>query len=160
MPRDGVPKYHVGYGKPPIETRYKPGTSGNPNGRPKGRGNLKHAAQGVFTSTVLVREGGKARRVTRLEALLLTTMERGLKGNDRAAQSAIKIALLLGLFNAEPGWDFSSNAGGRAGSVLCELPEIGVAFQGLAIPLMTRLRRLMPNVCRGGGGRSLSRAFA
>jgi hypothetical protein len=108
VPRDGVSKYAIGYRKPPIETRFKPGTSGNPNGRPKGRRNLKSAAEEVFTSMVLVREGGIARRVTRLEALLLTTMERGLKGNDRAAQGAIKIALLLGLFNAEPGWDFSS----------------------------------------------------
>jgi hypothetical protein len=108
MPRDGVPKYPIGYRKPPIETRFQPGTSGNPKGRPKGGRNLKRAAQEVFTSMVLVREGGRARRVTRLEALLLTTMERGLKGNDRAAQGAIKIALLLGLFNAEPGWDFSS----------------------------------------------------
>jgi hypothetical protein len=105
---DGEPKYSIGYRKPPIETRYKPGTSGNPNGRPKGRRNLKRAAKEVFTSKVRLREGGKARLVTRLEALLLTTMERGLKGNDRAAQGAIKIALLLGLFNEEPGWDFSS----------------------------------------------------
>ena len=108
MPRDDIPKHDVGYRKPPIESRFKPGTSGNPNGRPKGRRNLKLAAQEVFTSMVLVREGGRARRVSRLEALLLTTMERGLKGNDRAAQGVIKIALLLGLFNAEPGWDFSS----------------------------------------------------
>jgi Family of unknown function (DUF5681) len=107
MPRDRVPKYHVGYRKPPIESRFKPGTSGNPNGRPAGRRNLKRAAQEVFTSKVLVRQGGKARWVTRLEALLLTTMERGLKGNDKAAQSSIKIALLLDLFNVEPGWDFS-----------------------------------------------------
>lgn len=108
MPRDGVPKYPIGYRKPPIETRFKPGTSGNPKGRPKGGRNLKRAAQEVFTSMVLVREGGRARRVTRLEALLLTTMERGLRGNDKAAQSSIKIALLLDLFNVEPGWDFSS----------------------------------------------------
>lgn len=54
-----------------------------------------------------MREGGKARRVTRLEALLLTTMERGLKGNDRAAEGVIKIALMLGLFNVEPERDFS-----------------------------------------------------
>lgn len=26
----------VGYGKPPVETRFKPGQSGNPGGRPKG----------------------------------------------------------------------------------------------------------------------------
>jgi Family of unknown function (DUF5681) len=107
MPRDGPPKYHVGYRKPPIESRFKLGTSGNPNGRPKGRRNLKRSAQEVFTNLVLVREGGKARRVTRLEALLLTTMERGLKGNDRAAEGVIKIALMLGLFNVEPERDFS-----------------------------------------------------
>ena len=30
------PKYEVGYGKPPAGTRFKPGQSGNPAGRPKG----------------------------------------------------------------------------------------------------------------------------
>jgi hypothetical protein len=57
MPRDGPPKYHVGYRKPPIESRFKLGASGNPNGRPKGRRNLKRSAQEVFTNLVLVREG-------------------------------------------------------------------------------------------------------
>jgi hypothetical protein len=27
--------YNVGYGKPPTDTRFKPGQSGNPRGRPK-----------------------------------------------------------------------------------------------------------------------------
>lgn len=31
--------YEVGYGKPPAETRFKKGQSGNPNGRPKGSRN-------------------------------------------------------------------------------------------------------------------------
>lgn len=30
----------VGYQKPPEETQFKPGETGNPNGRPKGRKNL------------------------------------------------------------------------------------------------------------------------
>lgn len=30
------PEYEVGYGKPPKQTRFKPGQSGNPRGRPKG----------------------------------------------------------------------------------------------------------------------------
>ena len=27
--------YEIGYGKPPKQTRFKPGQSGNPRGRPK-----------------------------------------------------------------------------------------------------------------------------
>ena len=30
------PTYEVGYGKPPQATRFQPGKSGNPKGRPKG----------------------------------------------------------------------------------------------------------------------------
>jgi len=30
------PGYDVGYGKPPAHSRFKPGQSGNPRGRPKG----------------------------------------------------------------------------------------------------------------------------
>lgn len=31
----------VGYGRPPIHSRFKPGSSGNPNGRPKGTGSFR-----------------------------------------------------------------------------------------------------------------------
>ncbi len=33
--------YEVGYGKPPRHTRFQPGRSGNPRGRPKDTKNLK-----------------------------------------------------------------------------------------------------------------------
>ena len=31
--------YKIGYGKPPVKTRWKPGHSGNPKGRPRGARN-------------------------------------------------------------------------------------------------------------------------
>ena len=33
--------HSVGYGRPPEATRFKPGQSGNPKGRPKGSKNLR-----------------------------------------------------------------------------------------------------------------------
>jgi inactivated superfamily I helicase len=86
-------------------TRFPPGVSGNPNGRPKGTPNLKLVARKVFTEMVVVRDGVKTRKITRLEALLRTRMDSGLKGNDGAAQAAIKMGMLFGAFDekeAEP----------------------------------------------------------
>jgi Family of unknown function (DUF5681) len=35
----GKRSYNIGYGKPPVKTRWKPGGSGNPKGRPRGARN-------------------------------------------------------------------------------------------------------------------------
>lgn len=34
-PKPPPPDYEVGYGRPPVGSRFKPGQSGNPSGRPK-----------------------------------------------------------------------------------------------------------------------------
>ena len=41
--------YEVGYAKPPAATRFKPGQSGNPRGRPKG---AKNKPQHISTETL------------------------------------------------------------------------------------------------------------
>ena len=35
-PVEEAEQYSVGYGKPPVHSRFKKGQSGNPKGRPKG----------------------------------------------------------------------------------------------------------------------------
>ena len=42
------PGYEVGYGKPPKDTRFKPGQSGNPSGRPKGATNKRPGMHARF----------------------------------------------------------------------------------------------------------------
>jgi len=37
--------FEVGFGKPPRSTRFKPGQSGNPNGRPRGAKNFAVAIE-------------------------------------------------------------------------------------------------------------------
>src|SRR5215204_603382 len=61
-------KYEVGYGKPPAETRFKPGESGNPRGGPKGSRNrspyprqddLRSIFRQEANRLVPINEGGK-----------------------------------------------------------------------------------------------------
>jgi hypothetical protein len=91
-----------GYGQPPVATRFKPGKSGNPKGRPKGSRNILSALTEVYTDDVVVREGDKKRRISRLEALSRKQMELGLKGDQRAAEAAFRTAREIGLLDQPP----------------------------------------------------------
>ena len=51
------PEYKVGYCKPPLETRFPPGSSGNPRGRPSGRPSLKTMVESVAYRKVPIRQG-------------------------------------------------------------------------------------------------------
>ena len=77
-------EYEVGYRKPPMASRFKPGRSGNPGGRPK-RPSMNGAFDRVANRMLTVRQGGRKRRMTAVEALLLGLMDRALKG-DRVAE--------------------------------------------------------------------------
>lgn len=45
-------EFKVGYGCPPLHTRFKPGQSGNPKGRVKGRPSLTHAYRRLLAMPV------------------------------------------------------------------------------------------------------------
>ena len=87
----------VGYGRPPVEIQFKPGASGNPNGRPKKSRNLKTIIRNALTANVIVREGEKKRSVSKLEGIVLRQLESALKGNDKAALATLKMAAQVGL---------------------------------------------------------------
>ncbi|MCW5680008.1 MAG: hypothetical protein KF794_02750 [Xanthobacteraceae bacterium] len=92
----------VGYGKPPRHTQFKPGTSGNPKGRPKNVRNLRKAVEELFNGKVTVREGETTRKMSKLEAVFLRNLNNALKGDHRAIQAVTGIAKDLGLLNARP----------------------------------------------------------
>src|SRR5262249_18504939 len=56
-----------GYGRPPEATKFKPGQSGNPRGRPKGSKNLATLTRKHLQTKVSVRENGRERRMSKLE---------------------------------------------------------------------------------------------
>jgi Family of unknown function (DUF5681) len=79
----------VGYCKPPVHSRWKPGHCPNPPGRPKGALNLKTEIKLMLEAPIVVNDNGKLRKMTTLRALLLRLREMALKGNVRG------MALLL-----------------------------------------------------------------
>lgn len=75
----------VGYGQPPRAHQFKPGQSGNPKGRPKGAKNEATILHDLLYRKIPIREAGKTRKITVLEAMLLRFTEDSLKGNTKSA---------------------------------------------------------------------------
>lgn len=94
-----VRDYAVGYGRPPLSSRFKKGMSGNVRGRPKGQKNLKTLIKQAMTAQVSVREGSRSTKVSKLVAVVLRQLQTALKGDDRSAMAVIKMATQLGLLD-------------------------------------------------------------
>lgn len=73
--------YTIGYGKPPKKTQWKTGQSGNPKGRPPDAKNLETIVRNEAYSKLTIKEGGKSRTITKVEALMKSMMTKGIQGN-------------------------------------------------------------------------------
>lgn len=80
----------IGYGKPPKKSQFKPGKSGNPKGRPKGAISLKTALQCELETKLVVKEQGKTRKMSKLEALAKRLVTDALNGNPRALAELLR----------------------------------------------------------------------
>ena len=76
--------YAVGYRKPPAHTRFQPGQSGNPRGRPRGVNNLATDLAQELSATIQVTEGGVARAITKQRAMVKALLAKAHKGDVRA----------------------------------------------------------------------------
>ena len=90
--------YDVGYCKPPKATQFKKGQSGNPKGRPKGSNNLSTDVKAILKSSVAINEGGKRKKISTQQAMLLRLKEGALKGD---AKSINQLVALAGAYNNE-----------------------------------------------------------
>lgn len=85
--------YEVGYGKPPAQTRFQPGQSGNPKGRPRGSKNrqplvgleqLKRIVLQEAYRKIPVSEAGRIIKMPAIEAIVRTMAIKGAKGDHRS----------------------------------------------------------------------------
>ena len=74
----------VGYRKPPVQSQFKPGQSGNPKGRRKGSLNYEATLLRTLQETVIINENGKRKQVTKLEAALKQLLNKAASGDLRA----------------------------------------------------------------------------
>jgi len=99
-PKEGEPaercdkdiEERVGYGLPPLATRFRPGQSGNPRGRPKGVRNFSTVIASALGERVAVTENGRRRRITKLEAAIKQLVNRAAVGEARATALLIQLA--------------------------------------------------------------------
>jgi hypothetical protein len=89
----------VGYKRPPVHTRFKPGQSGNPKGRAKGSQNLKTLFHKILKEEVSLREGSDVRKVSKAEAIMRGLVIGALKGDTRSMGTLFRLAEQSGEFN-------------------------------------------------------------
>jgi hypothetical protein len=94
------PGYEVGYGKPPESTRFRPGQSGNPGGRPKGSKNKRPALheermKGIILDeayrTITVRDRDRNVTVPMAQAIIRCLAVNAARGQHRAQRLFVEL---------------------------------------------------------------------
>jgi len=93
--------YAVGYGKPPQSSRFKPGQSGNPKGRPRQKqrisdfeeelGPVLAAVARVMEKKVQFKRRGKVQQTTGLDTIMHTLLEHAIDGDVRASRMLLAL---------------------------------------------------------------------
>jgi hypothetical protein len=80
-----VSNYEIGYGKPPKQHQFRPGRSGNPQGRPKGAKNTATVVREILDQKIEVPSGTGLRKISMREAILRSFAEFALDGDTKSA---------------------------------------------------------------------------
>jgi hypothetical protein len=80
-------KYDIGYMKPPRDTQFKPGTSGNRQGRPRGTKSTYKLLDDLLDQTVQITQDGRQIKINKKTAILLQAVNKAVKGDTRSIQT-------------------------------------------------------------------------
>jgi hypothetical protein len=96
MPKKSVPRspgnFEVGKGRPPQSTRWKPGQSGNRNGRPKGAKSAALLAYAALKRKMTVTINGARRRMTVAEVAYRQIADKAVAGDQKALAFLLMLA--------------------------------------------------------------------
>ena len=89
MPPETARDYVVGYGKPPLHSRFQKGRSGNPKGRPRGRRNMSTLLSDALNGSVIVVENGRRKKITKREAIVTQLVNKSASADLEATQMVL-----------------------------------------------------------------------
>jgi Family of unknown function (DUF5681) len=132
--------YAIGKGRPPVHTRWRPGQSGNPNGRPKGRRNVTSDLKKIASKAIAVRDGETERRLSLAAANLLAHGVKGAKGDPRSSTLFFNRLDKMGVLDSEADDAALSPQSGDivAKSLATELRPSDGLFENLDPSLLSR----------------------
>jgi hypothetical protein len=82
----------IGYRRPPKDTRFKPGQSGNPKGRPKGSISSAAFLRKILKEKATLREGPRTRTMSKLELMHYAQVHKAMKGDSKAYKTLMEMA--------------------------------------------------------------------
>ena len=91
-----------GHCSTPEDTRFKPGKSGNPAGRPPKARSSARILRDLLLEQVSVRQGKRRRRMPRLEVMIQAVLKKALQGDARAFRALDRWKAELGIVADEP----------------------------------------------------------
>jgi hypothetical protein len=83
--------YEVGYGKPPEKTRFRPGHSGNPHGRPKKPKSIRERFERELACKVAVREDGRVKKIPKIDLWVRRVIADAIRGSHQASRILIEM---------------------------------------------------------------------
>ena len=90
-------KKPVGYGSPPVEHQFRPGQSGNPKGRPKGRKSIDGVLSTWLDKMVDITVDGRKTRTSVMDAMVGAQVNKALKGDAKATIFLLELSGSRGL---------------------------------------------------------------
>ena len=85
----------VGFMEPPQDTRFKPGQSGNPRGRPKGSQNFLSVLRKSLSEKVMVTENSHKKRISKLELVTKQLVNQAAKGDPTAGRLLFSLMRIM-----------------------------------------------------------------
>jgi len=90
MSKDEDSDYTVGYGRPPIHTRFKKGQSGNPSGRRAATKRLDWAIEEELDSLIPAMDDGRRVLISKGGAVIMQLGKKALSGNPSAFETVLQ----------------------------------------------------------------------